>query len=183
MSLRTLQSLLLISAKPLSLSGLQKTVGMTDDEFKQAIVVLQETFNTDSSGIHLIVHEGKAQFASHPDEADVVKTFFKQEMVGELSRPSLETLTIIAYRGPMTKPEIEQIRGVNCSMILRNLLMRGLINEKEDRQRLQPVYTVSVDFIRHLGLDSIEQLPDFAALRNAEIIEQVIEQGGRDETV
>lgn len=149
---------------------------MNDKEFDQAIESIKESFNTETSGIHLLEHENKLQFVTHPDEGQSVTRFFKQDVMGELTRPSLETLTIIAYRGPITKPEIEQIRGVNCSMILRNLLVRGLIAEKVDKQRLQSVYSVSMDFIRHLGIESVEDLPDFTKLRTAEIVDQVLDQ-------
>ena len=80
-------------------------------------------------------------------------------MHGELSRPSLEALTILAYRGPLTRPELEQIRGVHSSLILRNLLLRGLIEEKEDARLGQPLYSVTLDFLRHIGLASVEELP------------------------
>ena len=95
---------------------------------------------------------------------------------GELTRPSIETLTIIAYRGPITKPEIEQIRGVNCSLILRNLLMRGLVEESESVERLQPVYAISADFLRHLGLHAISDLPDYATLHGDEKISQLLRE-------
>ena len=93
-----------------------------------------------------------------------------------MTQPSLETLTIIAYRGPITKPEIEQIRGVNCSLILRNLLIRGLIEEKEDKQRLQNTYTISFDFLRHLGADRVEELPQYSDLHTDEVVGQLIQE-------
>jgi len=68
------------------------------------------------------------------ESSEIVEKFLKEELTGEMTRPQLETLTIIAYRGPMTKMEIEQIRGVNCSLILRNLLMRGLVEAKLDKK-------------------------------------------------
>ena len=94
----------------------------------------------------------------------------------ELTRPSLETLTIIAYRGPITKPEIEQIRGINCSLILRNLALRGLIEEADDAARLQPVYTVSVKFLRHLGIHAASELPQYEDLHGNERIGKMLEE-------
>jgi segregation and condensation protein B len=104
----------------------------------------------------------------------VVRGFVKEDVSGELTRPSLETLTIIAYRGPVTKPEIEQIRGVNCSLILRNLLMRGLVEEREEASRLQPMYTVSSDFLRHLGLSSLSELPSYGEFHGNERIDKML---------
>ena len=81
-----------------------------------------------------------------------------------VSRPSLEALAVLAYRGPLTRPELEQIRGVQSSMILRNLMIRGLVEMKEDLRLGQPVYRVTVDFLKHIGADRVESLPDFEKL-------------------
>ena len=162
----SLESILFASAKPMAISVLKKTLNVSDEVLTEAIADLKLRFNADASGIHVIEHEGKVQFVSNPSQSEIVAAFLKEEVSGELSRPSLETLTIIAYRGPITKPEIEQIRGVNCSLILRNLSMRGLVDETDDVARLQPVFTVSSDFVRHLGIHSIADLPDYAELHD-----------------
>ena len=175
MSVRSIESLLLVSSKPVAIKRIGKILGVSEKEMEQSVTTLQERYNQPESGIHVLVHEGKIEFVTHGEEADLIKTFLKQEVTGELSRPSLETLTIIAYKGPITKPEIEQIRGINCSMILRNLLMRGLVEEKEDKQRLQPVFTVSVNFLRHLGLDSIKDLPNYQELNEEEITQELMD--------
>ena len=94
------------------------------------------------------------QFVTRPEHANLVQQVVRDEIMGELTRPSLEALTILAYRGPLTRPELEQIRGVHSSIILRNLMMRGLVEEKEDSRLGQPAYSVTFDFIRHLGLKS-----------------------------
>ncbi len=107
----------------------------------------------------------------------------KKEASGPLTRPSLETLAVIAYRGPVTKPEIEQIRGVNCAIILRNLLIRGLIEEREDTTRLQNVYTVSVDFLRELGLHNLDELPKYPDFHDNEKIQQLLSEVGNEPQV
>ncbi len=171
----TVESILFASAKPVSVLMLKKILDVSDEVLQEAIVDVKVRFNTEASGIHLVEHEGKLQFVTNASQSHVVADLQKEEVAGELTRPSVETLTIIAYRGPITKPEIEQIRGVNCSLILRNLLVRGLIDEKDDLERLQPVYTVSVDFVRHLGLHHISELPDFTSLNQNEKITELIE--------
>jgi segregation and condensation protein B len=176
MSLRTIESLLFASGKPVSFATLTKCLGMSVQEVQTQVEALAQEKNTDVSGVHVLVHDDKAQMVTHPKEADMVQVFLKEEVSGELTQPSLETLTIIAYRGPVTKPEIEQIRGVNCSLILRNLLMRGLIEEREDKVRLQHVYTVSFDFLRHLGLDRVEDLPQYIVLHTDEIVSHVMQE-------
>ena len=176
MSLRTIESLLFVAGKPVPFAALAKRLGISVQQVQTQVEALAQEKNTDTSGVHVLVYDDKAQMVTHPKEADIVQAFLKEEVSGELTQPSLETLTIIAYRGPVTKPEIEQIRGVNCSLILRNLLMRGLIEEREDKARLQPVYTISFDFLRHLGLDRVEDLPQYVVLHTDEIVSHVMQE-------
>jgi len=179
-----IESLLFSSSKPLAVGKLKKMLGVSEELVEEAVGDIKKRFNTDASGIHVLHHEGMVQFVTNPNQAELVSTLFRQEVSGELTRPSLETLTIIAYRGPITKPEIEQIRGVNCSLILRNLLMRGLVDEQDDVERLQPVYTVSAEFVKHLGLHSVQELPDFEDLHENEKITQLVEElDSEEETV
>ncbi len=168
--LAQIEACLLAAAKPLSFKDLSKATDKPVSEISQAVEELSKLRNISTSGIHVVVIDDKAQLVSSPEQAQVVSKLAKDEMAPELTRPSLEALTIIAYRGPVTKPEIEAIRGVNCSLILRNLLMRGLIEEREDGQHVQPVYTLSSDCLRYLGLHNTTELPDYSTLHaNAQI--------------
>ncbi len=169
-----IEAVLFVAGKPIAVDRLVKILDSKKQEIETAIEELKIQLNIDSSGLHLIDHEGKLQLVTNPAFGDVVESLVKEEVAGELTRPSLETLTIIAYRGPVTKPEIEQIRGINCSLILRNLLMRGLIEEQDDKTRLQPVYTLSNSFLRHVGLHNVKDLPDYDDLRAHESLEQVL---------
>ena len=169
-----IESLLFVSAKPLTMKKLGELVDAPEKEVEVSLTALAEKWNVKESGVN-VVREGKeVQMMSAPAHAELVKIFLKDETTGELTRPSLETLTIIVYRGPITKPEIEQIRGVNCSLILRNLLMRGLIAVVEDKIKMQTVYSVSLEFIRYLGLTSVSKLPDYDRLRGSEVIRDVV---------
>ena len=169
-----IESLLFVSSKPFSVKKLCEFVDAPEKEVDAALVALAEKWNGKESGVNLVREGKEVQLMSAPAQAELVKNFLKDETTGELTRPSLETLTIIAYRGPITKPEIEQIRGVNCSLILRNLLMRGLINVEEDKTKMQAVYAASLEFIRYLGLTSVSKLPDYERLRGSEVIRDVV---------
>ncbi len=165
-----IEALLFVATKPMTTKQLAVALGVQITEIDTAIVDLGAARNIDASGIHLVVGDDGAILASNPAFADVVASLAKEDIEPELTRPSLETLTIIAYRGPMTKPEIEAIRGVNCALILRNLLIRGLITEDEDAIKLQPVYAMSSDALRALGLHSVKELPEYDALHtNAKV--------------
>src|SRR3989339_659375 len=77
---------------------------------------------------------------------------------------------------PITRPELEQIRGVNCSLILRNLMMRGLVKEAEDPSGLLPKYEVTTDYLRHLGVTNLNELPEYEKLHNHEHINITLSQ-------
>ncbi len=165
-----IEGCLFVATKPTSHKELAQAVGVSETEVAQAIAELSRQRNQLTSGIHVLSLDGTVQLVSSPECAQCVAKMAKDELAPELTRPSLEALTIIAYRGPVTKPEIEAIRGVNCSLILRNLLMRGLIEERDDAKRLQLVYTLSPDTLRLLGLHAKDELPDYATLHaNAHI--------------
>lgn len=165
-----LEALLFVATKPMTTKQLAAVLSVQILEVDAALAELGSARNIDTSGIHLVVGDEGAMLASNPEFAGVVAHLAKEDIEPELTRPSLETLTIIAYRGPMTKPEIEAIRGVNCTLILRNLLMRGLITEEEDAIKLQPVYAMSNDALRVLGLHSVKELPEYDSLHaNAKV--------------
>ncbi len=159
-----IEALLFVATKPMTTKQLALALGIPTAEIDVALAELGTARNVEMSGIHLVLGDEGVMLASNPAFADVVVSLAKEDIEPELTRPSLETLTIIAYRGPMTKPEIEAIRGVNCTLILRNLLMRGLITEEEDAIKLQPVYAMSNDALRVLGLHSVKELPEYDAL-------------------
>lgn len=172
-----IESLLFISAKPTSAKQLAEIIDIEKEkEIREACDVLVEDYKKKSGGIQIIKNGGKYQMVSSPDNAAVVQALIKDETTGELSRPSLETLTIIAYRGPIRKIDLEKIRGVNCSLILRNLLLRGLVETKPGVEEDDELYNVSFDFIRFLGINDVSELPDFEKLSKEEVINEILNE-------
>jgi segregation and condensation protein B len=178
-----IEAILFSIAKPISLDRLQKHFKLSKEELLVSVEDIKTRFNKDSSGIHLLFHENKLQFVTNPKASDHAEAFLKKQASGPLTRASLETLTVIAYRGPITRPEIEQIRGINCGIILRNLLIRGFIDEVQDVEKLQKVYSVSIKFIQKLGLKDISDLPDYESFKNNIEIDELIDKIGEEETV
>jgi segregation and condensation protein B len=168
-----IESLLFIGAKPITVKQLAELIKADEAEIKKAGDELEEEYKNSSRGIQIIRNGNKYQMVSSPDNAKVVQEFIKDETTGELSRPSLETLTIIAYRGPIAKTSLDHIRGVNCSLILRNLLLRGLVETKSDKKG-ETYYNVTFDFIRFLGINDINELPDYEKLNQVEAIDKVL---------
>ena len=171
-----LESVLLISDKALKIKNLIKKLAINKKEIKELIKELEEKFNQEDSGIHIATSNDKIQFTTNPISETVIKEFVKEELNSNLTDASMETLTIIAYRGPITKSELEQIRGVNCSIILRHLLIRNLIERSLNKEKMAETYNVSLDFLRYLGVNKTDELPDYEKLHNNEIIEKILNE-------
>lgn len=171
-----IETILFVASKPLAVKKIAKVLDAEEIKVSEALHALREKFNPEISGVILLENNNEWQMVSNPDNREAAEEFMKAEVSGELTRPQLETLTVISYRGPITKPVLDQIRGVNCSLILRNLMLRGLVKEVTDPAGLLPVYEVTMDYLRHLGLNSISELPDYERLHRDETIDKVLSE-------
>jgi len=169
-----LESLLFIAAKPLTVRQLAKLINQDPANVKTALDELVDDYREKKGGVILAKSGDQYQLTTTGDNSDLVQAFIKSEMTGELTKPSLETLTIIAYRGPIAKPDLEQIRGVNCSLILRNLMIRGLVETITDKLTKQIKYQVSLDFLRFLGVATVQELPDYEKLNSDENLRKIL---------
>jgi len=156
-----IESLLFVSLKSLGVKEIAALTKAEPAEVEKALADLAADYENNGRGLALIAANGRYQLTTAPGNAALIKLFLQDETSGELSQPSLEALTIIAYRGPIAKLELDRIRGVNCSLIIRNLLLRGLIEEKFEKSANEYFYAVTPDFIRWLGLGGVEKLPDY----------------------
>ena len=156
-------SILFVASKPVTLKELQEVLDVPEHELKHAIADLVAT--NQASGIILLAHNDKLQLASNPDNSSIVKKFLALELRETLTDSALETLAIIVYRQPVSKAEIENIRGVNSQYILRQLLIRGLIEkiQSSSDKRMQ-LYKTTLEFMQHLGIKDTKELPDFEEL-------------------
>lgn len=161
-----IESILFVASKPLSVKKLAKALDVSAEAVLSAVTELRVKYNSENSGVVIVENNDEYQMVANPDNREAAESFIKAEVSGELTRPQLETLTVISYCGPITKPELEQIRGVNCALILRNLMMRGLVKERDDAINLLPTYEVTMEYLRHLGLNSLNDLPDYTTLHN-----------------
>ena len=171
-----IESLLFISAKPLTVNQLADLLKIDKKEIVKSAGELLEEYKNRQAGVQIINDGAKYQMVSSPANAKIIQEFIKDETTGELSRPSLEALTIIAYRGPVSKIDLDRIRGINCALILRNLLIRGLVEGKFDKKKNETYYTATFDFIRFLGLNSIKDLPDYARLHQDAAIDRMLKE-------
>lgn len=169
-----IESLLFISHKPLSVQKIANLIKEENETVKSAINDLKQQYEEEKRGYQIIKVGQSYQMVSSPEHGKIIKEFLKDVQTGELSKPSLETLTIIAYRGPISKAELDMIRGVNCSLILRNLMIKGLVEGKDDKNKMQTAYTITFDFIRHLGITDLNDLPDYQKLNTNENLEKLL---------
>ena len=169
-----IESLLFVSAKPTSIKQLADLIKKPAKEVEAAGDELVQECKDGKRGLHVIKNGSNYQMVSAPENADLIREFIKDETGGELSKPSLETLTIIAYRGPISKLDLNRIRGVNCALILRNLLLRGLIEAAFNKDKKETYYTVTFDFMRFLGVNKIEELPDYEKLHKDDSIDKML---------
>ena len=161
-----IESLLFVSGDRLSLIKLAEFLDCTEDEVKTAMDLLMREYKENERGIVLLKEGNFYRLATHPDNAEVVQGYLNEEVNSELTKPSLETLSIVAYRGPIIKSELDGIRGINCSLILRNLMIKGLVSS-EDAESGSPedaVFQVTAEFMRLLGITDVKDLPDYDKL-------------------
>lgn len=170
------ESILFVASKPLAVKKISKAIGASDSAVAEALGALFLKYNQSDSGVVILQNNDEWQMVSNPDNREVAEKFLKAEVSGELTRPQLETLTVVSYCGPITKPELEQIRGVNCSLILRNLMLRDLIRESDSPRNLLSSYEVTMEYLRHLGIKSVKELPDYDILHNHDYVIKILEQ-------
>ncbi|MFA6897259.1 MAG: SMC-Scp complex subunit ScpB [Patescibacteria group bacterium] len=175
-----LESLLFVSGEPMSFGKLGKILGEKENVLKEVAEELAMDCKSRKGGVRVIVGDGKAQMVTAGENADVVEKLLKIDIEGDLSRSALETISIVAYRGPLSRAEIEEIRGVNTSFTLRQLAIRGLVEKIDNPNDARAyLYKISFDFLRHLGMERIEDLPRYQELRERELIsEQIVKNSG-----
>jgi len=164
---KNIEALLFATGEPLEFKKIAKLIGIDKNEVKKIIEELKNDYNAEEKGIKILIGPTSVEMVASPKNPEIIEHFFKNERQENLTDAASETLAIIAYRGPLTKAEIEDIRGVNCSFILRNLLIRGLIErEINSKNNMSFIYKISLDFLKYLGLEKIEDLPDFEKFKN-----------------
>ncbi len=169
-----IESLLFVASRPLGLKKICELAGGEKEEVKKFLAELMDECEKSKRGVQVMEIDGEYQMSTSSESSKMVKDFLKDEMTGELTRPALETLTIVAYRGPIVKSDLEQIRGVNCSLILRNLMIKGLVESKNSDKGGEPLYNITFDFMRFLGIAKVSDLPDYEKLSKSEILEKIL---------
>lgn len=159
-----IEGILFVEAKAITFKKLGELLAVKTEQVEAAVLNMSHQYDDDQRGLRLAVTGSSVQLVTASEMHDIIAAIIKDERTGELTKPSLETLSIIAYRSPVTKAELETIRGVNCSLIIRNLLIRGLIREWVDKNKGVSVYDITQEYLQLLGVSRTDQLPDYERL-------------------
>jgi segregation and condensation protein B len=164
--LNLLEALLFVAPGAVPPAQLASALGLTVQEVEEGLKILEDQLL--ARGIRLQWHMGRVQLTTAPETAQLVERFLGLEASSRLSRAALETLAIIAYQQPVTRPEIDAVRGVNSDGVLKSLLSKGLITEagRAERPGRPILYTTTSDFLGHFGLSSLTELPPLAPLES-----------------
>jgi segregation and condensation protein B len=156
-----LESILFVADEPVSTTRLAETLQVDRAIVGKAAKLLSEEYK--GRGLRVQVHDDKVQIVTAPEMAPYVERFLGLQYSGTLSAAALETLAIVAYRQPITRPDIEAIRGVDCQGVLKGLLARGLIDvvDRLETAGRPLVYATTFEFLQHFGLEDLEELPRF----------------------
>ena len=170
-----IEAILFMYGKDVPFERIAELVDISEQEVQEYLVALQSDYASRKTGLHILITDHAAQMVTHPDVSVIIEQITKKEIEGPLTPVAMEVLSIIAYRGPINKVDIEAIRGVNCSFTIRNLVRRGLIERvQDDMGKRSHLYHVTIDLLRILGVDSVGDLPEFVELSTDKRIDAIL---------
>lgn len=159
--IRALEALLFINGEPLEIKKIARLLNSNEEEIKTVLNQLGENLKNEDRGLTLVFQDNRVQLATKPEFSNLVESFVKDEFEENLTPAALETLSLVAYLGPISRPKVDYIRGVNSSYTVRNLMMRGLIERVPDVQSGNAfLYQVSFDMLKHLGISKTDDLSE-----------------------
>jgi segregation and condensation protein B len=159
---RTVEALLFLSSDPLSTAELADATEAGEGAIVAALALLAEEYTPGLRGIRLRELGGGWTLASDPDTEDAARRLFSRPRASTLSPAQAETLAIVAYLQPISRPEITRIRGVSADSASATLLDRGLIEDAGHSQFGAVLYRTTTQFLKLFGLRSLDELPDVA---------------------
>ena len=155
----SLEALLFAAPAPVTLSQLASALEITTHQVELGLKELETYYQT--RGLRVQSHAGRVQLTTAADIAPQVERFLGLEITSRLSHAAVEALAIVAYRQPVTRPQVDAIRGVNSDGVMRSLLNKGLLQEvgRADGPGRPILYATTPEFLQHFGLNSLEDLP------------------------
>ena len=169
-----LEAMLFVAAEPVTTSQLAAALDVSNSVVERGLNELGASLA--SRGLRLQRHAGRVQLTTAPELAELIERFLGLEATSHLSRAALETLAIIAYQQPVTRPQIDAIRGVNSDSMMKSLLNKGLILEsgRADGPGRPILYSTTPEFLQHFGLNSILEMPPLARSEEEETHDEML---------
>jgi len=162
---KKLEAILFYKAEPESVTRLSKLLGVSVQEVEEAAHALSAALS--DRGIKLLRINDAIELVTTPEVSDILKEIQKEEISRDLGKAGSETLSIILYRGPLTRSQLDYIRGVNSSFILRNLQVRGLVERIPNPNDARSyVYQATPELLKELGIMKLEDLPEYAQVQS-----------------
>lgn len=160
-----IEAILFFKAEPLTIEKLALLLNMDKNTIQEGLLALEDKLK--GGGVVLLRKDDEVSLGTAPEMGGTIEKMVKEELPRDIGKAAIETLTIVLYKGPIPKPEIDYVRGVNSNFILRNLLVRGLVekipNPHDQRSFL---YQPTFQLLEHLGVTQAEDLPDYAEFRS-----------------
>ena len=159
-----IEAILFWKAEPVSFKKLASLLEVDLGSIKTALESLKTSLQ--GRGITMVQTDEEVTLGTAKELSTLIETLTKEELVRDLGKAGLETLSIILYQGPISRTDIDYIRGVNSQFIIRNLLIRGLVERVSDEKDARVfLYKPTLSLLSHLGISKIEELPEFEQVR------------------
>jgi segregation and condensation protein B len=172
--IKKIEVILFYMAEPVDIIFLAKTLEVKKEEIEGVVSSLKESL--ESRGVRVLLHDKQVSLVTAPEYSGLIEKIIKEERERDLGRAGIEALSIIAYKGPVTKKEIEYIRGVNSQYALRSLLLRGLVEKKSIESDPRMIgYNITTDALRFLGLGQVSDLPEYTELKKQLEVKEDVE--------
>lgn len=157
---RLIEGVLFYKAEPMTKQELRSFFSVDENTLNDALAKLKE--NLTERGVVLTETDEEVGLATAPELSETIEAYKKENLKRDIGKAGAETLAIILYRGPVARADIDFIRGVNSTFVLRNLLMRGLIKrEPHPTDKRQYQYAITTELLEHLGIADKKHLPDY----------------------
>lgn len=175
-----IESILFFKASPVSINELVNILSVSKSDIQNAVATLSDKLQ--DRGVSLVQVDGSLTIGTDSEMSDVINGLRKEDIEKDLGKAGIETLTIILYRSPITRAQIDYIRGVNSTFILRTLLVRGLVKRvtnPKDQRSYQ--YKPTLDLLQYLGVQKVQDMPEYESVqKEIDFFEESAEQSNEE---
>lgn len=155
-----IEAILFFKNEPISVRKLSSLLSKSEDDIRNGLDTLDTSLS--GRGIRLMRNDDEVVLATAPEVSELIASITKEELTRDLGKAGLEVLTLVVYKGPISRREIDYIRGVNSSFILRNLLIRGLIEKTENKEGERSfTYKPTFELLSYLGIQRVSDMPEY----------------------